>query len=183
VSSRPTRRSEAVTRRRRVLLAAVAAIAAPLLLLWLVVALVFNGYTIPSVAMEPTLQIGDHVLARGVDGDDVHRGDLIVFAPPASANAGTFDRLMRVVAVEGDRIEADDGVLIVNGEPANEPYLAAGMTTPGVERGVVPTGHVFVMGDNRVNSADSRAFGPVPFENVKALVVVIWWPLGRFGGV
>ncbi|MGH8775455.1 MAG: signal peptidase I [Jiangellaceae bacterium] len=69
---------------------------------------------------------------------------------------------MRVVAVAGDEIAAEAGVLTINGEPADEPHLAADVATPDLERVIVPAGHVFILGDNRGNAADSRLYGRGP---------------------
>jgi signal peptidase I len=76
----------------------------------------------------------------------------------------------RVIAVAGDEIDTAQGGVLVNGRPADEPYLATGTVTENLTRQEIPDGQVFVMGDNRADSLDSRAFGPVPAGSVVAVV-------------
>jgi signal peptidase I len=159
------------------------ALAGCVLIAWLLVGLTFDGYRIPSEAMAPTIGGGDRVLARAVSGDDVSRGDVIVYLAPDEPGVQQFERIGRVVAVAGDELGEEDQFLAIDGERVDEPWLPEGTTTFGIEPQVVPADHVFVMGDNRSNSEDSRMFGPVPHDNVLKLVVVQWWPLPEFGGV
>ena len=143
-----------------------------------VISLTFDGYVLPSLSMSPTLTPGDRVLARSVSGDDVSRGDVVIHG----GAAGSARELVgRVGAVAGDEVGADAGTLTINGVRAEEPYLAPGTRTEGLQPVTIPPGHVFVMGDNRSNSSDSRVFGPVPNSQVRKLVVVQWWPLGEMG--
>ena len=72
--------------------------------------------------------------------------------------------------------------MTVNGKQLAESYLPSGTETFPIASTKVPAKHVYVLGDNRSNSQGSNSFGPVPYENVKAIVVVRWWPLGSFGG-
>ncbi len=91
---------------------------------------------------------------------------------------------MRVVAVGGDRVsQGANGRLIVNGRPDAESYLAPGTDTENVPDLVVPVDSVFLIGDNRSNSADSRYYGPIALPKVVGRVVFRYWPLMRFGGV
>lgn len=172
-----------MSKRRRGRLIAAASIVGIVVAVWLVVGVAFDGYRIPSEAMSPTLDVGDRVLARSISGDEVSLGDVIVYLAPEQAGAEQFESLARVVAVAGDEIGEDDEFLTINGERVDEPWLPDGQTTFGIEPQEVPDGHVFVMGDNRDNSQDSRFFGPVPHENMLKLVVVRWWPLSDFGGL
>jgi len=95
--------------------------------------------------------------------------------------------IKRVIAVEGEHIKIEDGKVYINGELYDEPYLPEGTrTTDG--NGffldlVVPEGTVFVMGDNRGNSTDSRAFGCVPVEKIESKVLLRFWPFDKFGTV
>jgi signal peptidase I len=123
--------------------------------------------------MEPTLRSGDHVLVdkRAYRHELPKRGDLVVFD-------GTDSRILkRVVAVAGDTVGIEDGVLTVNGHPVPEPAVDQ-RSVDGMYYGPaqVPDGTVFLLGDNRWNSIDSRAFGPVPVEKVTGRVVFRWWP-------
>jgi signal peptidase I len=104
---------------------------------------------------------------------------MIVFVSP------TTQRLviMRVVGVAGDRLSDQNGKLVVNGHTAPDGYLAAGTVTQNVADIVVPAGMVYVLGDNRADSADSRAYGPVPTGQIKGRLVFRYWPLSRIGGI
>lgn len=134
---------------------------------------------IPSESMSPTLQPGDRVIAAkfAYRLGDPRRGDLAVFRNPEN---GSEDLIKRVVATSGDEVEIRDGVLYVNGERKEEPYVNYRLTDSvffGPEK--VPAAHVFVMGDNRSNSRDSREFGPVPEKDLLGKVLVRFWPLDR----
>jgi signal peptidase I len=126
-----------------------------------------------GAGMEPTLSDGDPVPTRAIEsGDEVGRGDVVVVRAPAADGAGSMLVVKRVVAVAGDEIAMvpSTGVFLIDGEPADEPYLAPHVVTTSLDTQEVPAGHVFVLGDNRPNSVDSRRFGPVPDEDVVALV-------------
>jgi signal peptidase I len=85
-----------------------------------------------------------------------------------------------VVGVAGDEIRVQDGALLVNGEPQEEPYLNEASPSRDFYGPVtVPVGHVFLMGDNRGNSSDSRVFGPVPLENLKGEAFFRFWPISK----
>ena len=138
---------------------------------------VFDVYVIPSAAMEPTLGEGDRVLVRGISGDGVHRGDVVIVESELLAGQPQVT-IKRVIAVGGDQIAGVDGQVQVNGEPIDEPYLAQDTVTTDLRPQEVPAGHVFVMGDNRSNSRDSRADGPLPADAVVGLAVSTWPPPG-----
>ncbi|MDQ3354453.1 MAG: signal peptidase I [Actinomycetota bacterium] len=154
----------------------------------LVVALVvtkflIQAFFIPSGSMLPTLHIDDRVLVNKLSYDlhDVNRGDLVVFERPASeADSDIKDLIKRVVAVEGETVESRDGRLYINGEALDEPYLQGDVKTNGVDLQTIPPGHVFVMGDNRGDSRDSRFFGPLPEELIVGRAFVKVWPLPDF---
>ncbi|MDQ3916088.1 MAG: signal peptidase I [Actinomycetota bacterium] len=165
-----------------------------------------QAFYIPSASMEPTLVEGDRVLVEKVSyrfGEPA-RGQVVVFekefvslTPPeddpfwediASAlkglfgfpTGGTQDFIKRVMAIEGDTIEGREGKVYVNGEPVDEPYLAEGTETSAFGPVEVPDGMIFVMGDNRGNSDDSRAFGPIPVEEVVGHAFLLLWPPSDF---
>ncbi len=166
----------------------------------LVVALVvktflFQAFYIPSASMEPTLEKGDRVLVNKLSYDlhDVNRGDVIVFELDEDEVApdGIKDLIKRVVGLPGDVIETRDGIVYVNDRALDEPYLAEGQLTgdpddsmnPPIERQTVPDGHVYVLGDNRSNSADSRYpyRGPIPIDSIVGRAFVLVWPPGDIG--
>jgi len=168
----------------------------------LVVALVvktflFQAFYIPSASMEPTLHEGDRVLVNKLSYDlhDVRRGDVVVFELPRDKVGadGIKDLIKRVVGLPGDTIETRDGVVYINDRELSEPYLAEGTRTgdsgngnnPSITRQVVPDGTVFVMGDNRANSHDSRYAdrGPIPIDSIVGRAFVLVWPPGDMGGL
>ncbi len=163
----------------------------------LVVALVvktflFQAFYIPSASMEPTLEKGDRVLVNKLSYDlhDIHRGDIVVFELPKEKIGpdGIKDLIKRVVGLPGETIETgEDGFVYIDGEKLDEPYLPEGTTTdsPKIDKQVVPDGHVFVLGDNRDNSADSRFKnrGPIPIGDVVGRAFVQVWPPTDVGGL
>lgn len=158
---------------------------------WVVRLLVVEPFTVPTGSMEPTIQIGDNVLAQKVTlrlGQDVQAGDIVVFAnPDTSSDHGTL--VKRVIATAGQTVDLQDGRVYVDGTPLDEPYAAGStyplpMQAPGVTVSfpyTVPEGCVWLMGDNRENSADSRYFGAVPRENLIGVAFFRYWPFNRIG--
>ncbi len=143
---------------------------------------------VPSESMAPTLQVGDRVLTNKLAYylSDPERGDLVVFEDTGKNK--DEDTVKRVIGLPGDEISIEDGTLRVNGRSPYEPYLdteeGATPETPALETFgpvFVPKDHVFVMGDNRANSYDSRFFGPVPNENLVGKVSLRFWPTDRLG--
>jgi len=131
-------------------------------------AFVAQAYYIPSESMRPTLEIGDHIYVNrlayaGFWGHDPRPGDVIVFDHPQKH--GT-DLIKRVVAVGGDVVEGRDGRVWVNGVDRGESSTFAATT--------VPPDNLFVMGDNRGNSSDSRYWGTVPLGLVAGRAFVVW---------
>jgi signal peptidase I len=150
-------------------------------------AFLVQAFWIPSPSMDPTLEVGDRVLVNKLSYrlHDVHRGDVVVFERPDTAEGpddGIEDLIKRVIAVGGDTIEARNGLVYVNGERVDESdYLVSGTPTDGLPLTEVPEGHVFVMGDNRTNSQDSRRFGPVPEDTIVGRAFIRVLPLGDIG--
>ncbi len=138
-------------------------------------------FYVPSESMAPTLRAGDQVLAlkfmyRFAEPDS---GDLVVFDSPERGEETT---IKRVVGFPGDAIEIRDGVLSVNGEPRREPYVDYRLNDGNFfGPQTVPEDHIFVLGDNRSNSRDSRSFGTVADENLSGKVVLRFWPIGEAG--
>lgn len=141
---------------------------------------VAEPFYVPSRSMAPTLETGDRILADKLvyrlAGPD--RGDLVIFQDPR----GGEEMAKRLVGLPGDSVEVNDGVLRVNGERVEEPYVDYNLADSTFFGPVtVPEGHVFVMGDNRTNSEDSRGFGPVPESALIGAVPLRFWPLDRAG--
>lgn len=155
-----------------------AVVAALAIKTWLV-----QAFIIPSQSMEQTLEVGDRVLVAkfAYDVSDLGRGDVVVFKNPDRLPGEPAQLIKRVVGLPGDTIEAIDGKLVRNGVPLDEAYLTSGSRTDHLERTVVPEGHVFVMGDNRMNSRDSRFIGPIAVDQVVGKAFLRIWPPGRIG--
>jgi signal peptidase I len=182
-----------------------------LILIALVLALLIKtflvqAFYIPSGSMEPTLNVSDRVLVEKVSYrfGEVHDGDVIVFVhdlpgvEPESSNPvvrffsslgqaigvsppSDRDFIKRVVGTPGDRISCEQGGLVRNGSPVSEPYLAPGTTTENCTPTTVRKGQLYVMGDNRNNSEDSRTFGPVDRSTVVGRAFVRIWPFSHTG--
>lgn len=156
-----------------------------------------KAYRIPSPAMEPTLpcpaptpgcsgEEADRVAAVSfVAGITARRGDLVAFEAPAAAVAscgrtGIF--VKRIVGMPGERIESRAGVVFVNGEPLDEPYVRGARDPRRDLRPIeIPADQFLMLGDNRPQSCDSREYGPVAESALIAKVLLIYWPLERFG--
>ncbi|MFH9009835.1 signal peptidase I [Streptomyces sp. NPDC017943] len=146
-------------------------------------AVVYLPYTVPTSSMTPTIDAGDRIMAQRVDGDDVRRGDVVVFK---DTNWGNAPMVKRVVAVGGDTVSCcQDGKLKVNGKEIDEPYLPDGAPAevtnfPTV---TVPEGRLFLLGDERGSSLDSTAHltdaasGTVARSSVDARVDAVVWPM------
>ena len=120
----------------------------------------------------------DNPVAKGLRWFGEHIG----VVPPS-----TEDYIKRVIALPGESVEIKDGFVLINGQPLIEPYLPPTITTvasggiAGDQPYVVPAGHLWVMGDNRANSADSRVFQAIPVDSVVGRAMVRFWPLDRAG--
>jgi signal peptidase I len=158
-------------------------VAGALILALIVKTFLFQAFYIPSLSMYPTLDKGDRVLVNKLSYDlhDVHRGDVVVFGRPPSEPTSIKDLIKRVIGLPGDVIEARDGVVYINGKALVENYVDSGDRTENLPRQTVPPGKLFVMGDNRNNSEDSRVFGPIPVKSVVGRAFVRVWPLTRIG--
>jgi signal peptidase I len=164
---------------------------------------VVQAFFIPSGSMEPTLMPGDRVLVQKV-ADAPHHGDIVVFENPhpgAQPDRGVVDGFLhwlseglgfaqpededfikRVIGLPGDTVELRHGVLFVNGQRTREPYLHRPIDTRDYGPEQVPAGSLLVLGDNRLNSNDSRfGLGFVPLDKVVGKAFVIIWPPSRAG--
>jgi signal peptidase I len=168
-------------------------------------------YRIPSGSMEPTLDVGQRVLVDRFThrlGSSPSVGDVVVFHPPVGADnevcairttgagskspcAASVDRpdsqtfIKRVVAVGGDTLAVVGGHVVRNGHRAAEPFaaLCSGSSCDFPNSIRVPRGSVFLMGDNRGDSDDSRYWGPIPVSWVIGRAFVTYWPPDRLGGL
>ena len=137
-------------------------------------------YKVSGPSMQPTL-MGDE---RLVVNKFIYRfkepakGEVLIFQSPADPQK---DYIKRVIATPGDTIEIKDGRVFVNQQLMNEPYILS-KTRGDYPLATVPAGHIFVMGDNRNNSEDSRFadVGFVPYELVKGKAVLVFWPVDEF---
>jgi signal peptidase I len=171
----------------------------------LVRALLAQVYYIPSASMVPQLQINDRVVVSRLAYHlhPVHRGDIVVFkAPPGVGAASHPSRdplvrvgrsvgvalglvedqtvlIKRVIALPGETVTARAGRVYVNGDLVVEPYLPAGTSTSSFAPVRVPRGYIWVMGDNRGDSEDSRIFGPVAERAVIGRAIWKVWPPWR----
>jgi signal peptidase I len=153
---------------------------------------VAQPYKVQQQSMELTLEPDQYVLVDKLTPrfDDYKRGDIVVFTPPSDwvQDDGT-PFIKRVIGLGGDTVEIRDGGVFINGTELDESYTfgqpdepAQPTTVSGDERRwVVPTGELFLMGDHRANSADSRTFGPVPSEQVIGRAWLRYWPIDVFG--
>jgi signal peptidase I len=164
-----------------------------------------QAFYIPSESMEPTLNVGDRVLVNKVvyHLHPPRRGDIIVFADPnpepqphrnpasafwhwlteglGVATSPEKDFIKRVVGLPGDHVECKAGGVFINGERLNEPYIKVVDDRPCGPYDV-PANKLFVMGDNRLNSRDSRyGLGFIPYDKVIGRAFVIIWPPSHMG--
>ncbi len=161
---------------------------------------VVQAFKIPTGSMEPNLLIGDHLLVNKfvfaptlsgaeravLPSADIRRGDIVVFKYPEDPER---DFIKRVIGLSGETIELRDRRILVNGRAIDEPYAHYLLVNQEVTGGdapqddvrvrygpvVVPAGSVFVMGDNRDNSQDSRYWGFLPKDNIKGKALMIYW--------
>jgi signal peptidase I len=190
------------------LLELVMIVAVALALALTIQAFLVKPYKIPSESMVPTLEIGQRVLVNrlGARFTEPEVGDVVVFHPPAGAERvgepcaappeegapctkGSPERakanfIKRVVAGPGDRLEIDDGHVILNGKRVKEDFArpcGGGAACDFPTEITIPAGHYFMMGDNRGASQDSRYWGPVPEKWIIGGAFATYWPPGRVG--
>jgi len=169
---------------------------------------VAQAFYIPSGSMLPQLQLDDRVVVSKLAYrlHDPRRGDIVVFDCPESAcrdeqrressnvvlrllrslgegigviQPSTEEFIKRVVGLPGETVEGRDGRVYVNGRGLIEPYLPRDLRTGDFPPTEVPAGALFVLGDNRPSSSDSRVFGPIRESSVVGRSIVRVWPLGQ----
>ena len=163
-----------------------------LIIFFVIQSFIAQPYQVQQQSMERTLEPGQYVLVDKLTPrfDAYDRGDVVVFNPPESWTTENTPFIKRVIGVPGDTVEIrDDGIVYVNGIALDEPYTYTndeGVPEPtdaggDQNRWVVPDGELFVMGDHRQRSADSRVFGTIPISNVIGRAFLRYWPISTFG--
>jgi signal peptidase I len=175
------------------------------LLALLIKTFLVQAFYIPSQSMVPTLRVGDRVLVNKLiyDFRDPRRGEVIVFVNPqyeepernplaafwhwlteglGFSTDPNKDFIKRVVALPGETIEIKNGQVFIDGEPIDEPYLNRLRDTTDMDPRTISADELFVMGDNRPNSQDSRSsLGTIPYDRIVGKAFVILWPPSRIG--
>jgi len=166
----------------RILIEIVVIVAAAFAIAMLVQAFIIKPFTVHQVSMKPTLLEGDRILLSRLTYHfrDPEAGDVVVFHSPLHEGE---DLVKRIVALAGDRVAISAGDLYVNGVAVDERYLLSADFGGELREQVVPEGHVFVMGDNRDESGDSRLFGPISTDLIIGGALCIYWPVGRWKGL
>jgi signal peptidase I len=148
---------------------------------------VAQPYRVEQGSMEHTLEPDQYVLVDKLTPrfDGYHRGDIVVFTPPSTFARDGTPFIKRVIGLPGETVDVKpDGFVYVDGTKLAEGYLFEDHPTPaaaGRAHWTVPPGDVFVMGDHREASSDSRAFGPVPEASIIGRAWLRYWPLPLFG--
>lgn len=146
----------------------------------------FTPIVVDGSSMEPTLQDQNRMIVTKIG--EPNRFDIVVFHAPDGR-----DFIKRVIGLPGDRIEYKDDILYINGEPYEEPYLneykqkvmdgpltdSFTLEETAVRSDLVPEGHIFVLGDNRRGSTDSRHIGAIPMEKVVGTTKIVYYPINE----
>lgn len=157
----------------------------------LAVAMALTVFVKPTLvkgqSMEPTLENNDYLIVKSASlwGTEPAFGDLIVFHSKVVSKEGHNRLLKRVVGVPGDTIEIRDGTVYRNDRPLEEEYVKEGKTSGNVARFTVGENQVFVLGDNRANSLDSRNrnLGTIGYEDIVGTVKFRLYPFDKIGTV
>jgi signal peptidase I len=161
----------------------VAVLVVALIVAFLVRTFVVQTYYIPSPSMEPTLQVGDHILVlkAAYRFTSPAIGDIIVFkAPPAEHQAcedpQVQDLVKRIIAVPNDTIYSKGNLIFVNGKLLKQPWSHTATLGQRIPTQTIPPNQFYVMGDNRPESCDSRVWGTVPRANIIGKAIFVFWP-------
>lgn len=151
---------------------------------------IVESYIVPTGSMLETIQLGDCLLGEKISYRfrEPQQGEIVTFTLTDASGAKTT-LVKRVIAVGGQTIDLVEGQVVVDGRVLSEPYTNEDATFPldtvdTLEISypyTVPQGYLFVMGDNRSNSSDSRYFGPIAVESVSSRIVVCYWPIEDAG--
>ena len=176
----------------------VVVIAGAVLLAVIVRTFLFQTFWIPSGSMAVTLENNDRVLVNKMSYrfGDPSRGDVVVFERPPGVTGTIKDLIKRVVALPGEHVAIHDGSVWIDGAKVEESYTHGKPSDPMVECSgganagietpeglLIPEGHLFVMGDNRTDSQDSRCFGPIDEDLIVGRAFLIIWPPSKVGGL
>jgi signal peptidase I len=136
-----------------------------------------QGYKVYGSCMEPNLCSGERLLGNKIacQLSGIHRGDIVVFRPPHHPDTPF---IKRIIGLPGELLEIRSNQVFINGRHLDEPYLRRAWHDDRPPTPVLP-GMVFVMGDNRDNSSDSRSWGELPIENIQAKAWLRYWPPSR----
>jgi signal peptidase I len=161
-------------------------------------------FWIPSESMLPTIEVNDRVMVNKLAFQlgDPERGDIVVFRDPAEPDVeeslpeavirsvleaigirtrGRDDLIKRVIGLPGETVVIEGNRVLIDGNPISEPYLSPDVTMADEGPFVVAVGQVFVMGDNRQFSFDSRRFGPISRDSLIGRAFITIWPIANFG--
>ena len=160
----------------------VGSIALVIVLVWGIQSFIVCPYTIPSGSMESTIEVGDRIFSEKVSYyvRDIEQGDIVTFDDPEIAGRTL---IKRVIATQGQTVDLIDGAVYVDGVPMDEPYtrnLPSDPLKTAADQEIyypytVPAGQLWVMGDNRIHSADSRYFGSIDASSVSGRAIAIYW--------
>jgi signal peptidase I len=180
------------TKRKSVVREYAEAIVIAIILALFIRTFVIQAFKIPSGSMKPTLLVGDHILVNKfiygiklpftdkilISIDEPERGDVVVFKFPLDTRK---DYIKRVIGLPGDRVELVDKQLLINGRPTEDPNASYSLSSNMRKYGpvTVPDDHLFVMGDNRDESSDSRVWGFVPRPYLRGKAFLIYWSWDR----
>lgn len=167
----------------RILLAVFAVVACTNLIIFGLEAIWFSPVRVASISMAPKLHAGDRLLVnRRVSFAKLHRGDLVVVRTRTKGSKKETFVVKRVVGAPGDSVEALDNVIAVNGtHRLDEPYARWGDSIETFPLVQLKQSEIYVMGDNRSHSRDSRTFGPVKKKDLVGVVQARFWPFARIG--
>jgi signal peptidase I len=195
------------SRRKRLLIEFVVLTAIALLIAFFLRTFVAQAYYIPTDSMQPGLDVGDRIVLDKVSyvAHGPRRGDIVIFDSPLQSSSDdaalpvrlvrrgldavglrqpdTDTLVKRVIALPGETVEASNGRVLIDGEPIDEPYLATGTVTASFGPKHVGDDEVWVMGDKRATSRDSRDFGAIPRDSITGRVGLKFWPPSELGRI
>ncbi|MDQ0417345.1 signal peptidase I [Croceifilum oryzae] len=156
------------------------ALVAALALAFLIRGFVLEPFHVSGPSMQDTLASNDKVMVNKLSYkmSKPKHGEVVVFR-----SKDKIDLIKRIVALPGETVEVKNNQLLVNGKEVKESYLSSSTKTADFAPVKVPDGQVFVLGDNRSNSTDSRVFGPVATSEIVGKASFVYWPISHFSGL